>query len=62
MRILWSLVVLIAVTGSAYAQERPNVVIMLADNVVGRAWLRYWPLDVFGLLGRSDTGATPATD
>ena len=31
-------------------------------NVVGRAWLRYWPLDVFGLLGGSDAGATPATD
>jgi signal peptidase I len=30
------------------------------ENVVGRAWLRYWPLDVFGLLG--GTGATASTD
>jgi signal peptidase I len=29
------------------------------DNVVGRAWLRYWPLDVFGLLGGA-TGADGA--
>ena len=21
------------------------------DNVVGRAWLRYWPFDVFGPVG-----------
>jgi signal peptidase I len=26
------------------------------DQVVGRAWLRYWPFDVFGLLGSGDTG------
>ena len=31
------------------------------DNVVGRAWLRYWPLDVFGLLGGGD-GADAASD
>ena len=27
------------------------------DSVVGRAWLRYWPLDVFGLLGSGEGGA-----
>ena len=21
-----------------------------AEQVIGRAWLRYWPLDVFGIL------------
>jgi signal peptidase I len=26
------------------------------DSVVGRAWLRYWPLDVFGLLGGGNVG------
>ena len=26
------------------------------DNVVGRAWLRYWPLDVAGFLGGTKTG------
>jgi signal peptidase I len=20
------------------------------DNVIGRAWLRYWPIDTFGIL------------
>lgn len=29
------------------------------DHVVGRAWLRYWPFDVFGLLG-GDGQALPA--
>ncbi len=33
MKRIWIPLVLIAVTGSAYAQDRPNVVIMLADNV-----------------------------
>ena len=28
------------------------------DSVVGRAWLRYWPLDVFGLLGGTGSGDT----
>jgi signal peptidase I len=32
------------------------------DNVVGRAWLRYWPLDVFGLLGGTGNGADAASD
>jgi signal peptidase I len=27
------------------------------DQVVGRAWLRYWPFDVFGLLGGTGGGA-----
>ncbi len=29
-------------------------------QVVGRAWLRYWPFDVFGLLGNGDGGDLPA--
>ena len=33
MKRIWILLLLIAVTGQAYAQDRPNVVIMLADNV-----------------------------
>ena len=33
MKRLWILLLLIAVTGQAHAQDRPNVVIMLADNV-----------------------------
>ena len=23
---------------------------MPVDNVIGRAWLRYWPIDTFGIL------------
>ncbi len=30
------------------------------DHVVGRAWLRYWPLDVAGFLGGAKTGDTTA--
>jgi arylsulfatase len=33
MKRIWILLLLIAVTGAANAQDRPNVVIMLADNV-----------------------------
>ena len=33
MRRIWILLFMIAVTGQAFAQDRPNVVIMLADNV-----------------------------
>jgi arylsulfatase A-like enzyme len=33
MRRIWILLIMIAVTGQAFAQDRPNVVIMLADNV-----------------------------
>jgi arylsulfatase A-like enzyme len=33
MKRIWILVLLIAVTGQAHAQDRPNVVVMLADNV-----------------------------
>ena len=33
MRRIWILLIMIAVTGQAFAQNRPNVVIMLADNV-----------------------------
>jgi signal peptidase I len=28
------------------------------ESVVGRAWLRYWPFDVFGLLGGTRAGDT----
>ena len=28
------------------------------DNVVGRAWLRYWPMDVFGPIGGSGAGTS----
>ena len=42
------------------------------ENVVGRAWLRYWPLNVFGILptptydgvppaGGEDAGYVPST-
>jgi arylsulfatase A-like enzyme len=33
MKRLWILLLLITVTGQANAQDRPNVVIMLADNI-----------------------------
>ena len=33
MKRIWILLLLIAVTGQAHAQDRPNVVVMLADNV-----------------------------
>ena len=33
MKRVWMLLLLIAVTGAANAQDRPNVVVMLADNV-----------------------------
>ena len=33
MKRMWILLLLIAVTGQAHAQDRPNVVIMLADNI-----------------------------
>ena len=33
MKRMWILLLLIAVTGSAHAQDRPNVVLMLVDNV-----------------------------
>ena len=33
MKLIWPLLLLLAVTGAAQAQDRPNVVIMLADNV-----------------------------
>ena len=33
MRHIWILSIMIAVPGQAFAQDRPNVVIMLADNV-----------------------------
>ena len=33
MKCVWTLLFVVAVTGSAHAQDRPNVVIMLADNV-----------------------------
>ena len=33
MQRMWLLLLLIAVMGQAHAQDRPNVVIMLADNV-----------------------------
>ena len=33
MKRLWMFVILIGVTGSVKAQDKPNVVIMLADNV-----------------------------
>jgi arylsulfatase len=33
MERMWILLLLIAVTGSAHAQDRPNVVVMLADNI-----------------------------
>ena len=33
MKHMWILVLLIAIMGSAHAQDRPNVVVMLADNV-----------------------------
>ena len=33
MRHIWILSIMIAVPGQAFAQDRPNVIIMLADNV-----------------------------
>ena len=33
MKLVWALLLLLAVAGAAHAQDRPNVVIMLADNV-----------------------------
>ena len=33
MKLIWPLLLLLAVTGAAQAQDRPNVVIMLGDNV-----------------------------
>ncbi len=33
MKHIWVLLLLIAIAGSANAQDRPNVVLMLADNV-----------------------------
>ena len=33
MRPIWILLIMMGVTGQAFAQDRPNVVIMLADNV-----------------------------
>ncbi|MGH7493967.1 MAG: sulfatase-like hydrolase/transferase [bacterium] len=33
MKRIWLLLLLITITGSAHAQNKPNVVVMLADNV-----------------------------
>ena len=33
MRRIWIILIVIAVAGQAFAKDRPNVVIMLADNV-----------------------------
>jgi signal peptidase I len=30
------------------------------DKVVGRAWLRYWPFDTFGILQATEASVTPA--
>ena len=31
------------------------------DQVIGRAWLRYWPLDTFGILETPDLPRTRTT-
>ena len=30
------------------------------DSIIGRAWLRYWPMDDFGVLPRTEPGLNPA--
>ena len=32
------------------------------DQVIGRAWLRYWPLDTFGILPAPTYAGLPPAD
>jgi signal peptidase I len=45
------------------SQDSRNFGPIERSTVIGRAWMRYWPLDEFGLIpaaGQPDNGATPA--